>query len=87
MGSLSSIGDTDISEDVVGSFSLHASAVSTPVTDNIWPSENPRCNEFATVPYKDWKNALGENRGRLALHSNIERHLKAFQKNSIHDLL
>ena len=36
MGSLLSIGDTDISEDVVGSFSLHARAVSTPVTDNIW---------------------------------------------------
>ena len=32
-GLLLSIGDTDISEDVVGSFSLHASAVSTPVTD------------------------------------------------------
>ena len=33
MGSLLSIGDTDISEDVVGSFSLHTRAVSTPVTD------------------------------------------------------
>ena len=43
-------------------------------------SENPRHIEFVTVPYKEWKNALGEKRGRLALHSNIERHLKALQK-------
>jgi hypothetical protein len=91
MGSLLSIGDTDISEDVVGSFSLHASAVSTPVTQDgahcslcitfrDHPGENPRYNEFVTVPYKDWKNALGEKRGRLALHSNSECHLKALDK-------
>ena len=47
------------------------------------PGENPRYNEFVTVPYKDWKNALGEKRGRLALHSNSERHLKALEKNSL----
>ena len=35
------------------------------------------------VPYKEWKNALGEKRGRLALHSNSERHLKALDKSSI----
>ena len=45
------------------------------------PSENPRYNEFVTVPYKDWKNALGEK--SLALHSNSERHLKALDKSSI----
>ncbi|CAG2228692.1 unnamed protein product [Mytilus edulis] len=44
------------------------------------PSENPRYNEFVTIPYNDWKNALGEKRGRLALHSNSERHLKALEK-------
>ncbi|CAG2233217.1 unnamed protein product [Mytilus edulis] len=44
------------------------------------PSENPRYNEFVTIPYNDWKNALGEMRGRLALHSNSERHLKALEK-------
>ncbi|CAC5381162.1 unnamed protein product [Mytilus coruscus] len=43
------------------------------------PSENPRYNEFVTIPYNDWKNALGEKRGRLALHSNSERHLKALE--------
>jgi hypothetical protein len=49
----------------------------------VHPSENPRYNEFVTVPYKDWKNALGEKRGRLALHSNSERHLKALEKSSL----
>jgi hypothetical protein len=43
----------------------------------------PRYNEFVTVHYKDWKNALGDKRGRLALHSNSERHLKALEKSSL----
>ncbi|CAG2234857.1 unnamed protein product [Mytilus edulis] len=47
------------------------------------PSENPRYNEFVTIPYNDWKNALGEKRGRLALHSNSERHLKALEKSGL----
>ena len=47
------------------------------------PSENPRYNEFGTVPYKDWKNALGGNRGRLTLHYNSKRHLKALEKSSL----
>jgi hypothetical protein len=49
----------------------------------ITPSENPRYNEFVTVPYKDWKNALGEKRGRLSLNSNSERHMKALKKSSL----
>jgi hypothetical protein len=49
----------------------------------VHPSENPRYNEFVTVHYKDWKNALGDKRGRLALHSNSERHLKALEKSSL----
>jgi hypothetical protein len=47
------------------------------------PSENPRYNKCVTVPYKDWKNALEEKRGRLALHSNSESHLKALEKSSL----
>ncbi|CAC5422445.1 unnamed protein product [Mytilus coruscus] len=47
------------------------------------PSENPRYNEFVTIPFNDWKNALGERRGRLALHSNSERHLKVLEKSGL----
>ncbi|CAG2212940.1 unnamed protein product [Mytilus edulis] len=47
------------------------------------PSENPRYNEFVTIPYNDWKNALGEKRGRLALHSNSEHVIITLGKRNI----
>ncbi|CAC5375237.1 unnamed protein product [Mytilus coruscus] len=62
-------------------YSENKPSTSSEILDH--PSENPRYYEFVTIPYNDWKNALGEKRGRLALHSNSESHLKALEKSGL----
>lgn len=43
------------------------------------PSDERQNPEFVQVPFRDWKNAMGEKRGRLKIHAHSERHLKALE--------